>query len=84
MTTATQTNSVIPETGFFLRLSQIVGDKKAVPPIPPLIPISRSGWWKGVKDGRFPKGVKLGPNTTAWRSADITALINQLSEQVEG
>lgn len=67
---------VLPSAGF-VRLPQIVGDPKADPPIPALIPISRSAWWAGVKAGRFPPSVKLGPRTTAWRVADIRALIDQ-------
>ena len=64
----------LPTTGF-LRLKQIIGDPQANPPVPPLIPISRSRWWAGVKDGRFPAPVKLGPHTTAWRVEDIRDLI---------
>lgn len=64
----------IPETGF-LRLRQILGDAKANPPVPPIIPVGRSAWWQGVRDGRFPAAVKLGPRTTAWRVEDIRALI---------
>ena len=66
----------LPETGY-LRLRQIIGNPKADPPIPPLIPVSRSTWWVGVKNGRFPKAVKLGPNTTVWRVEDILELINE-------
>jgi prophage regulatory protein len=40
-----------------------------------IIPISKSSWWAGIKSGRFPKPVKLGPKTTAWRADDIFALI---------
>lgn len=64
----------LPETGF-MRLPQIVGNAAADPPIPPLIPVSRSTWWAGVRAGRFPQPVKLGPKTTAWRVEDIRALI---------
>ena len=39
------------------------------------IPIGRSTWWEGVKRERFPKPVKLGPRTTAWKVEDIRALI---------
>jgi len=67
----------LPETGF-LRLYQIVGDPDANPPIPPLIPICKSSWWEGVKKGRFPKSVKLGPNTTAWKVEDIRELIDRM------
>ena len=59
----------------FLRLNQIVGDPKADPPIPPIIPVGKSTWWLGVKEGRFPKPVKLGPRTTVWRVEDIKNLI---------
>jgi prophage regulatory protein len=64
--------STIPETGF-LRIRHICGDKKRG--IAPLIPICRSAWWLGVKSGKFPKGVLLGPRTRAWRVEDIRALI---------
>ena len=40
-----------------------------------IIPISKSSWWAGVKSGRFPKPMKLGPKTTAWRADEIFALI---------
>lgn len=68
----------LPETGF-LRLPQIVGDPQADPPIPALIPVSKSTWWLGVKTGRFPRPVKLGPKTTAWRVEEIRELIAQAS-----
>lgn len=64
----------LPETGF-LRLPQIVGDPKACPPVPALIPVSKSTWWAGVKSGRYPRPVKLGPRITAWRVEDIHRLI---------
>lgn len=62
----------LPETGF-LRLPQIIGDPKAEPPIPPIIPIKKSCWWAGVASGRFPKPVKLGPRVTVWRVEDNRA-----------
>ena len=57
----------LPETGF-VRLSSIIGPKGP-------IPVGKSTWWAGVKSGRFPKPVKLGPRITAWRVEDIRALI---------
>lgn len=66
--------AALPETGF-LRLPQIIGDSKAEPPIPARIPVSKSTWWAGIKAGRYPKPVKLGPRITAWRVQDIRALI---------
>lgn len=64
----------LPETGY-VRLHQIIGNSKANPSIPPIIPVSKSTWWAGIKDGRFPQPVKLGPRTTAWRVSDIRKLI---------
>lgn len=68
---------LLPETGF-LRLPQIIGNPKAQPPIHPIIPVKKTAWWQGVKDGRYPAPVKLGPRTTAWRVEDIRALIEKL------
>jgi prophage regulatory protein len=69
----------LPETGF-LRLSQIIGNPKAVPPIPAVIPVSKSTWWEGVRSGRYPQPVRtLGLRITAWRVEDIRALILRAS-----
>lgn len=46
-----------------------------LPAVLKLVPVGKSTWWDGVKSGRFPKGVKLGPNTTAWRAEEIQALL---------
>lgn len=65
----------LPETGY-LRLLQIIGDPKAEPPIPPIIPVSKTTWWAGVKSGRFPQPVRLlSPRITVWRVEDIRELI---------
>jgi prophage regulatory protein len=69
-------SNILPETGF-VRISHIVGNPKTNPPIPAIIPVSKSTWWAGVKSGRFPKPVKLGPRTTAWRVEDIRNLISR-------
>lgn len=69
MPNTTQYNT-LPETGF-LRLSQILD----------FIPIGRSSWWAGVKDGRYPKGIKLGPRTTAWRVEDIRDLLSSFEAE---
>jgi len=64
----------LPEIGF-LRLPQIIGNPKAEPPIPPIIPVKKTCWWDGVRTGRFPKPVHFGPRVTAWRVEDIRALV---------
>ncbi|MEZ5895295.1 MAG: AlpA family phage regulatory protein [Parvularculaceae bacterium] len=60
-------HSTFPKTGF-VRLKQILAPRGP-------IPISKSTWWAGVKDGRFPKPMKLGARTTVWRAEDIQSLI---------
>ena len=51
-----------------------------LPDVLRLVPISKSAWWAGVKEGRFPRPVKLGPRTTAWRASDVLALIDGLGK----
>ena len=62
--------SSLPETGF-VRLPQILQ----------VIPVGKSTWWAGIREGRFPKGIKIGPRTTAWRCEDIRQLMDELSER---
>ena len=40
------------------------------------IPVGKSTWWEGVKAGRFPQPIKLGPRITVWRAEDIEELIS--------
>jgi len=61
------TKNSIPEIGF-LRLKQILQ----------IIPIGKTQWWEGVKSGRFPPYIKLGPRTTCWKVEDIRNLIDEL------
>jgi len=63
----------LPETGF-VRLSSILA------PAGPL-PISKSTWWRGCRDGRYPKPVKIGPRMTAWPVQSIRDLIERLTEE---
>ena len=66
MLTMNFTRPILPETGF-VRLPQILS----------LIPISRSTWWAGIREGKFPQGIKLGSKTTVWRAEDIRNLIER-------
>jgi len=52
--TSNNSTTQLPETGY-LRLRQIIGDTSN----PPIIPVSKSTWWAGVKTGRYPKPIKL-------------------------
>ena len=55
----------------FLRLKSVLA----------LIPVSRSSWYQGIQEGRYPKAVKLSPRTSAWRKSDIFRLIGDLNGQ---
>jgi prophage regulatory protein len=59
----------IPLEGY-ARLSQILD----------VIPVSKSSWYAGVKSGKYPSPVKLGPRTTAWLVSDIRDLIESLAK----
>lgn len=59
--------NTLPETGF-VRLPVVLA----------VFPVSKSTWWAGIKEGRFPAGVKLSEATTAWRVEDIRALIQSV------
>ena len=59
--------TALPQTGF-VRLKQILAPQGP-------IPVSKSTWWAGVKDGRFPQPLKLGERVTVWRAEDIHSLI---------
>jgi len=74
---------ILPEIGY-LRLQQILGNQKSKPPIPAIIPLSKSTWWKGVADGRFPKPVKLSMRCTAWRVSEIKELVERIQSNIPG
>jgi prophage regulatory protein len=65
----------LPQTGF-LRLNQIVNVPGSS--TPPLVPVSKASWYAGIKAGKYPQPVKLGPRTSGYRAEDIRALIEKL------
>ncbi len=66
-----QNSQSLPQSGF-VRLKSILG------PSGP-IPLSRSAWWAGVSEGRFPRPVKISSRASAWRVEDIRDLIARIS-----
>jgi len=57
----------LPETGF-LRLPDVLS----------LIPVSKTSWYSGVAEGRYPKPIRLSIRTSAWKVEDIRKLIAEL------
>ncbi|WP_027186829.1 helix-turn-helix transcriptional regulator [Desulfovibrio cuneatus] len=62
------TNSIQPKR--LLRINQVLA----------LVPVGRSSWWEGCRNGRYPKPIKLGPRTTVWRAEDIAVFIESLGK----
>lgn len=58
----------LPAVGF-VRLQQVLR----------VIPLGRTAWLEGVKNGRYPKPVRIGAKAVAWRVEDIRDLITELS-----
>ncbi|MCG9115922.1 AlpA family phage regulatory protein [Laribacter hongkongensis] len=56
-------------TDSFLRLPEVLA----------IIPVSRATWYEGIKKGRFPAPVKLGPRVSLWRRSDIEHLVASIS-----
>lgn len=48
-----------------------------LPAVLALVPVSRATWYAGVKSGRYPQPVSLGPRCVAWRASDIQQLVSQ-------
>jgi predicted DNA-binding transcriptional regulator AlpA len=70
--------SLLPETVGYLRLSQIIGDSKKG--IPPLLPVSKSTFWEGLKTGRYKlTPVKLSARCTAFKVEEVRAMLDQLA-----
>ena len=45
-----------------------------------MLGIGKTTFWEGIKTGRFPAPVKLGPRTSVWKVEDIRNLINRIAE----
>ena len=52
--------------GRLYRLSQVLQ----------FIPVSKSTWHQGQKDGRFPKGHLIGPRTRVYKGEELLPLIH--------
>ena len=62
---ATTDGATSPPLDGYLRLDDVLK----------LFPVSRTAWWHGIREGRYPAGHKLSGRTTAWRVQDIRNLL---------
>jgi prophage regulatory protein len=70
------TNNQSRSTGVWSQRTGYVRLADILAPAGPL-PISKSSWWAGVREGRYPAAVKLGPRITAWKVEDILLLMER-------
>jgi predicted DNA-binding transcriptional regulator AlpA len=49
-------STALPDDGL-VRLPQVLAP----------YPVGKSTWWAGIRAGRYPRPVKLGPRISAWR-----------------
>jgi len=47
-------------------------------PRDPIIPVSHTSWWKGIREGRYPKGRQLSPGVTAWLGRDLRECVERI------
>lgn len=59
--------TAIPSAGY-LRLSTVLK----------IIPVSKTRWYEGIKSGLYPKPVRIGPRTSAYRAKDIRGLVERI------
>jgi prophage regulatory protein len=46
-----------------------------------ILPVSQASIWRKVKNGTFPKPIKLSDRITAWRMDDINAWLSKRHEE---
>ncbi|WP_166214545.1 AlpA family phage regulatory protein [Bradyrhizobium septentrionale] len=51
-----------------VRIQKIIGPNG-------LIPISRSAFYQGIRDGIYPKPIRLGKRTSVWRVSELLRVI---------
>jgi predicted DNA-binding transcriptional regulator AlpA len=51
-----------------------------LPEVLHLFPVSRSAWYQGIAEGRFPAGIKLSTRAVGWKKSDIDKLVTSLAE----
>ena len=61
-------------TDALVRIGKIIGPNG-------IIPVSRSSFYQGIRDGIYPKAVRLGKRTSAWRMSELLRVIQRGGKQ---
>ena len=62
----------IKPTDTLVRIKRIIGPNG-------IIPVSRSSFYQGVRNGTYPKPIKLGKRMSAWRLSELLRAVDCLS-----
>lgn len=46
-----------------------------------VVPVGKSTWWAGIREGRYPAPVRISRHRVAWRVEDIRALVERLGDR---
>lgn len=60
----------------------LVKKVKARPASHGMIGVSKTTLWRWIKDGAFPKPIKLSAGVTVWRMSDIQQWLNEKTKSV--
>jgi len=52
-----------------------IADLATTPNKTGMLPVSPATIWRWVRDGKFPKPLKLGPSVTGWHTCEVEAFI---------
>ena len=52
--------------------------------VPGRIGVSRTSLWRLVRTGKFPPGIKLGPNSVGWKEEDVEDWLSNREAQDYG
>ena len=66
----------------FLRIWQIVGDKKRGAPA--IVPMSAATVWRLSRTGKFPKPYTITPGVTAWKGEEIQEFLDSRPQNYAG
>ena len=53
------------------------------PEVAPLVGVSRVTWWRMIRKGEAPRGIRVSPNCVGWKARDIVAFQARRTAEAE-
>ena len=72
-----------PEKIYTIKTGENAGKKRKVNAKPErigLLPVTEKTIWSWVRDGKFPKPLKLSSNVTVWRMSEVEAWLEEQAD----